>query len=36
MGDKMPAKWKKKENIDVTKSFHNYMEKVQLIAKYML
>ncbi|KAK7098169.1 actin-like protein 6A [Littorina saxatilis] len=25
--DKQPPKWKKKENVDVTKSFANYMEK---------
>nr|KAG5693295.1 hypothetical protein BaRGS_011616 [Batillaria attramentaria] len=25
--DKQPPKWKRKENIDVTKSFHNYMVK---------
>lgn len=27
VSDKNPPKWKKKENVDVTKSFHNYMEK---------
>ncbi|KAL8618987.1 Actin-like 6A [Nucella lapillus] len=27
VGDKAPPKWKRKENIDVTKSFHSYMEK---------
>ena len=32
VGDKMPPRWKKKEKLSVTKSFHKYMEKVDKLT----